>query len=88
MGSRDLLDRSVAELMSAYPSTIRVFIARGMHCVGCPISPFHTLSDAAEEHGLLLAGLVEDVEREVVRGGLKDAQASARRQSAGGGGHP
>ena len=65
MGSKELLDRSVSDLMSNHPDTIRVFIARGMHCVGCPISPFHTLPDAAGEHGLVLALLVEDVERAI-----------------------
>lgn len=59
----DIADLSLAEIMSRWPSTIRVLLDRRMHCVGCPIAPFHTLVDAAEEHGLLLAGLVADVER-------------------------
>lgn len=58
----DLVDLSLAELMNRWPRTVRVFLDRRMHCVGCPIAPFHTLVDAAEEHGLLLAGLIEDVE--------------------------
>ena len=78
MSSNELLDRSVSELMSRHPDTIRIFIARGMHCVGCPISPFHTLSDAAEEHGLLLADLVEDVERAIEQSRPKGARASVR----------
>ena len=58
----DLIDLSLAEIMSRWPATIRLFLDKRMHCVGCPIAPFHTLVDAAEEHGLLLAGLVADVE--------------------------
>lgn len=62
-----IVDLSVAEIMSTWPLTIRIFLDRGMHCVGCPIAPFHTLPDAAEEHGLLLAGLVADVEHQIER---------------------
>ena len=62
MRNADIVDLSVAEIMSTWPSTIRVFLDRRMQCVGCPIAPFHTLTDAAEEHGLLLARLVSEVE--------------------------
>ena len=58
----NLVDLSLADIMSKWPGSIRVFLDRRMHCVGCPIAPFHTLVDAAEEHGLPLAGLVADVE--------------------------
>ena len=73
MPRTDIDDLSLAEIMSKWPSTIRVFLDRRMHCVGCPIAPFHTLIDAAEEHSLLLAGLVADIER----ARLKDSQALA-----------
>ena len=62
MQTADIAELSLAEIMSRWPSTIRVFLDRKMHCVGCPIAPFHTLVDAAEEHSLLLAGLVADIE--------------------------
>lgn len=74
MPRTDIDDLSLAEIMSRWPSTIRAFLDRRMHCVGCPIAPFHTLIDAAEEHGLLLAGLVADIERAK----LRDSQVSAR----------
>lgn len=75
MRNSDIVDLSVAEIMSAWPSTIRVFLDRRMHCVGCPIAPFHTLPDAAGEHGLLLAGLVADIEHQVERERLRDSRA-------------
>ena len=62
MRNADIVDLSVAEIMSTWPNTIRTFLDRRMHCVGCPIAPFHTLPDAAEEHGLLLSRLVADIE--------------------------
>lgn len=60
-----IIDLSVGEIMARWPSTIRVFIAYRMHCVGCPISPFHTLVDAAEEHRNDLEDLCVAVEAEI-----------------------
>lgn len=57
MAPNVLDDLCVADIMRRWPATIRVFMDSGMKCVGCPIAPFHTLADAALEHGLSLAGL-------------------------------
>jgi hybrid cluster-associated redox disulfide protein len=43
---------TVGEIMSRWPATIGVFLRYRMSCVGCPISGFHTLVDACEEHEL------------------------------------
>jgi hybrid cluster-associated redox disulfide protein len=40
------------EMMRRWPPTIRVLVRHRMLCVGCPIASFHTLSDAAREHGM------------------------------------
>lgn len=77
MRKTELLDLSVGEIMSMWPSTIRVFIEHNMHCVGCPISPFHTLPEAAEEHGLTLVALTAEIEREIDRAELKGSRVSA-----------
>ena len=60
-----LEDLSVKEIMDRWPRTASAFIARRMHCVGCPIGPFHTLADAAMEHQLDAAELIEVVQQEV-----------------------
>ena len=73
-----IIDLSVAEIMSTWPSTIGVFLQHRMHCVGCPIAPFHTLIDAAEEHGLPTTRLTEAVEDQIRRAGVTNAQAEAR----------
>lgn len=70
-----LEDLSVKEIMDRWPRTASAFIARHMHCVGCPIGPFHTLADAAMEHQLDAAELLEVVQREARAG-----QAPARRR--------
>jgi len=50
-------DMTMDEIMRRWPQTIRVMIRNGMLCVGCPIAPFHTVSDAAREHELDEASL-------------------------------
>lgn len=62
MQSADIATLSLAEIMSRWPPTIRIFLDRRMHCVGCPIAPFHTVIDAAEEHGLSYDVLLGELE--------------------------
>ncbi len=45
-------DLPLSELMSRWPKTIAVFNRHKMLCVGCLISPFHTIVDACAEYGL------------------------------------
>jgi hybrid cluster-associated redox disulfide protein len=51
----------VDEVMRRRPSTIGVFLRLRLHCIGCPVGPFHSVSDAAREHDIdvqeLLAAL-------------------------------
>lgn len=75
MQESQLVDLSVAEIMSRWPSTIRVFIVGSMHCVGCPISPFHTLAEAAEEHGRPLPGLLAEVLEAIGTAEARDSRA-------------
>lgn len=61
MPQRALIDMTLAEIMSIWPATLPVFVRHRMLCIGCPISPFHTLADAAAEHGLDLGLLSAEV---------------------------
>jgi hybrid cluster-associated redox disulfide protein len=63
----NLTDLSLDQIMSRWPPTIRLFLDRRMHCVGCPIAPFHTVIDAAEEHGLSYDVLLSELEARVGR---------------------
>lgn len=50
-----LLDKSgitLNEVMKAWPQTVRIFLKHGMLCVGCPINPFHMITDACNEYHL------------------------------------
>lgn len=81
MRDRDICDTTVSEIMHRWPGTLRVFIDRRLHCIGCPIGEFHTLSDAAIEHGLSAEELCLEVTAavaEVTRAG----RGRARRRSS------
>ena len=45
-------DMPLADLMTLWPETIPVFMRHKMLCVGCLISPFHTIVDACREYDL------------------------------------
>ncbi|SMH28623.1 DUF1858 domain-containing protein [Maritimibacter sp. HL-12] len=45
-------DLPLADLMTHWPGTIPVFVRHKMLCVGCLVSPFHTVSDACAEYRL------------------------------------
>ncbi|MBI4922352.1 MAG: DUF1858 domain-containing protein [Devosia nanyangense] len=87
MAGATLIDLSVGEIMTRWPATIGVFIDLELHCIGCPISPFHTLVEAAEEHGLAVETLTDAIEGEIARSGTTDSPASGRRRSAAIGAH-
>lgn len=42
----------LADLMTEWPQTIPVFVRHRMLCVGCLVSPFHTIADACAEYSL------------------------------------
>ncbi len=43
-------DITLEQMMTEWPQTVAVLMRYRMHCVGCPISGFHTPVDAAREH--------------------------------------
>ena len=45
-------DLPLADLMTEWPQTIHVFVRHKMLCVGCLISPFHTVAEACAEYHL------------------------------------
>jgi hybrid cluster-associated redox disulfide protein len=54
-------DMLVKTLVEQYPETIRVFIQYRLHCVGCQISGFHTITDTAREHSTEIEPLLHDL---------------------------
>lgn len=81
MRDRSICDTPVSEILHRWPGTLRVFIDRHLHCIGCPIGDFHTLADAAIEHGLSAEDLCVDV-MAVIAGVAKAGRGRARRRSS------
>lgn len=51
MGKRMItLETPMDVLMSRHPEVLPVLLEFRIHCVGCPLSAFHSVSDAAREH--------------------------------------
>jgi hybrid cluster-associated redox disulfide protein len=49
-------------LFAAWPETISVFIRHHMHCVGCSMSSFDTILDAAENYNLAWDALLAELQ--------------------------
>jgi hybrid cluster-associated redox disulfide protein len=50
-------DQTIADVLRATPDASRVFLDRGMHCLGCPFAPFETVAEAAFVYGVDLEEL-------------------------------
>ncbi len=51
----------VCTIMKLWPKTIRLFLARGMACVGCPVGGLHTLEEACAAHKVALDPLLAEI---------------------------
>jgi len=72
-------DLPLSQLFAEWPDAATVFLARGMLCPGCPIAPFHAITDACEEYGLD----EDDFRRELAPHTRPRAEVSPARRSAG-----
>ena len=43
---------TVAQLLDQHPEAMRLFIDRRMACIGCAVSPYHTIEEACGEYDL------------------------------------
>jgi hybrid cluster-associated redox disulfide protein len=52
---------TVAEVLDHWPETISVFLKNKMDCVGCSMSQFETLAEAAQIYHLSLDRFLQDL---------------------------
>jgi hybrid cluster-associated redox disulfide protein len=52
MTPHDALEMLVSDVLAARPAATRVFIERGMGCVGCTFSRFETVAEVAAVYGV------------------------------------
>ncbi len=55
----------IGDVLDAYPQTAPVFMAIGMHCLGCPASRGESVADACMVHGVDADELIEKL-KEVI----------------------
>lgn len=53
----------IGDVIRQNPETIRILMAHGMGCVGCPSSQMESLEEAAMVHGLDLEHLMESLNK-------------------------
>ena len=58
-------DCLVQDVIERHPQTITIFNRYGLQCVGCYISPFHTIADCAREYSMTLAPLLQDLNQAI-----------------------
>lgn len=56
-------DDTIETLLTRQPHAARVLIDRGMHCVGCTIAPFETISEACAIYGVSVEELLKALDR-------------------------
>jgi hybrid cluster-associated redox disulfide protein len=59
-------DSLVQQVVERHPQTILAFNRLGMQCVGCYISPFHTIADCAREYTLNIESLLGELNQALV----------------------
>lgn len=49
--SKITFDMTIAQVLSQYPATAKVFMSLGIHCLGCPSATGESVREAALKHG-------------------------------------
>jgi|GEM_PF-513849 len=52
---------TVEEIVSRFPATAGVFIRHHMHCVGCDVARFETVSEACQIYGEPLNAMLDEL---------------------------
>ncbi len=72
--SRIRPEMTVDEVLSAYPQGAAVFVAHAMACVGCVLSPFHSLAEAAETYRLDLSTFLNELRNTIGPNGMSSSR--------------
>lgn len=58
-------DCLVQDVVEHHPQTILIFARHGLQCVGCYVSPFHTIADSAREYTMAIELLLHDLNQAI-----------------------
>lgn len=64
-------DTIIGDILDIAPQTAPLFMAIGMHCLGCPASRGETVEEACMVHGIDTDELLEELSKQIAAG---DAQ--------------
>ena len=68
MAEKITKDMIIEDVVRKYPNTIPVFMAHGLHCIGCHIANYETIEQGALGHGLDdITNLLKDLNETAVR---------------------
>lgn len=70
-------DQTLHDLMEQWPATIEVFLRHKMLCVGCLVTPFHTIEDACAEYRLDQAAFEAELRDAIISAPRRDKPAQA-----------
>jgi len=62
-----LPQKTIEEVLTNWPETAVVFKRRNMACIGCSVSQFCTITDAAADYNLPLEQFIAELETEIVK---------------------
>jgi len=68
ISQRITAEMSINEVVDKYPQTIKVFFRHGMQCTGCYVCGFHNISESAEEYGVEMDALLNDLNDVIAEG--------------------
>ncbi len=68
ISQRITAEMSINEVVDKYPQTIKVFFRHGMQCIGCYVCDFHSIAESAEEYGVEMDALLNDLNDVIAEG--------------------
>jgi len=54
-------DMTIQEIVDKYPKSVPIFMAHGLHCVGCHAANWESVEQGAAGHGIDLDPLLKDL---------------------------
>ena len=58
-------DTIIGDILDIAPETAPLFMAIGMHCLGCPASRGETVEEACMVHGIEVEELLEELNKQI-----------------------
>lgn len=67
-GNDQIATMTVSDVLTRWPETAAVFHRYNMACVGCPVAPFYSVSEAAQVYNLPADEFVALLEKVIKEG--------------------